>query len=252
MRWIDRFAYNNRIRRLDPAVKAGFSLIMILVCLGFDRPYVSAAALLLILILSVSLAGLPLRSFLKILAGEAAFLILSVVPIAVSIVRPSAAEPVPVFPLKLLITRDSALNALNLLTRTLACISAMNFLSMTTPVVDLIDLAGRLRVPEIMIDLMTLIYRFIFTLFDCLERMTAAKESRLGFRSLRTAFRSAGEIAANLFLETYRRSRKLQVSLESRCWDGAFRVIPQTYDPIRSLWERAPSRNQPVQNRETL
>lgn len=240
MRWIDRYAYNNRIRRLDPAVKAGFSLAVILVCLGFDRPVVSIAALILNILLSVSLAGLPLGSFLKILTGEAAFLVLSIISIAVSFVHPPTAESASIFPVKLLMTRDSVLNALNLLLRTLACVSAMNFLSMTTPIVDLIDLARRLRVPEIIIDLMTLIYRFIFTLFDCLERMIAAKESRLGFRSFRTAFRSAGEIAANLFLETYRKSQKLQLSLDSRCWDGTFRVIPQTYAPIRSLWGREP------------
>ena len=30
MRLIDRFAYNNRIRKLDPAWKAGFSLLLLL------------------------------------------------------------------------------------------------------------------------------------------------------------------------------------------------------------------------------
>ena len=232
MRRIDSFAYGNRIRRIDPAFKAGFSLLMILTCLIADRLPVSVGVLLLVLSCSVFLAGLPLRPTLKILAGESAFLFFSVLSIAVSISRSPANE------FRLILTRDSALAALNLLTRTIGCMSAMNFLSMTTPMTDLIDLMRRLRFPEIIIDLMTLIYRSVFTLLDCLERMIAAKEARLGFRSFRTSFRSVGEIAANLFLETYRKSRKMQLSLESRCWDGPFRVIPQTYEPICLLWKK--------------
>ena len=232
MRQIDRYAYNNRISRLDPAYKAGFSLLMILVCLIADRLPVSVGMLSLVLCCSVFLAGLPLKPTLKILAGESAFIFFSVLSIAVSISRSPTNE------LRLILARDSALAALNLLTRTIGCMSAMNFLSMTTPMTDLIDLMRRLCFPEIIIDLTTLIYRSVFTLFDCLERMVAAKEARLGFRSFRTSFRSVAEIAANLFLETYRKSRRMQLSLESRCWDGSFRVIPQTYEPICSLWKK--------------
>ena len=77
---------------------------------------------------------------------------------------------------------------------------------------------------------------FIFTLLDCLDRMIVAKEARLGFRTFRNAFRSSADIAASLFIDAYRRSQRLQIALEGRCWNGSFRVLPRDYESPRSLW----------------
>ena len=46
MHWIDRYAYSNRIRKLDPAYKAGFSLALIALCLVIDQPISSLMILL--------------------------------------------------------------------------------------------------------------------------------------------------------------------------------------------------------------
>jgi cobalt/nickel transport system permease protein len=113
-----------------------------------------------------------------------------------------------------------------LVSRALACATALNFLALTTPVVDLIDLGRRLHIPELLIDMMTLIYRFVFALLDSLEQMRLAQESRLGYANSRTAMRSAALIASNLFMDTFRRSQRLQVALEGRCYEGTLRVLP--------------------------
>ncbi len=85
MRLIDRFAYNNRIRKLDPAWKAGFSLLLLLSCLTVNRAGFSAACLTAVALITVLLAGIPLGPFLKILFTEAGFLVLSVGTVAVSV-----------------------------------------------------------------------------------------------------------------------------------------------------------------------
>ncbi len=68
----------------------------------------------------------------------------------------------------------------------------MNFMAMTTPLVDMVDLFRRVGVPVILIDVMTLMYRFIFVLLDSLDRMYVAQNSRLGYRSWRRGSTARG------------------------------------------------------------
>jgi cobalt/nickel transport system permease protein len=107
----------------------------------------------------------------------------------------------------------------------------MNFLALTTPLVDLVDLFRRWHVPTLLIDLMTVIYRFIFVLLDSFNRMYTAQESRLGYSS--SFYRSlvnAGLLGSRLFIDAYQRSRRLQVALASRNFSGDLRVLPASYE----------------------
>lgn len=232
MRWIDRFAYGNRIRGLDPAYKAGFSLAVLVLGLGLDRPTVSLGLMIGVIALSILWAGLPAGFVLRLLLVEGGFLVVGVLGIAVSINTITSPGAVALGPFWLNVTPASIYLALKLLLRSLGCASAMNFLALTTPLVDLIDLFRRMHVPDLLIDLMTLIYRFTFTLMDCLDRMVLAQEVRLGFQNMQRGLYSAGQIGANLFIEAFRRSQKLETSLEGRCWDGTLRVLPQEYEPL--------------------
>ncbi|GAB4441352.1 MAG: hypothetical protein Kow0031_23350 [Anaerolineae bacterium] len=119
---------------------------------------------------------------------------------------------------------------LNILLRALGAAAAMNFLALTTPLVDLVELFRRWRVPPEIIDLMTLIYRFIFVLLESLERMQMAQASRLGYQApyLR-AMNNAALLGSRLFIDTFQRSRRLQLALESRGFSGDLRVLPATY-----------------------
>ena len=235
MRWIDRFAYGSPIRKLDPVYKTGFSLLIIFFCLAAGRPFISIAALVIVLSLSLFIASLPAGFLLKLLFAEGGFLFFSVLGVALSIHTQPDVGGFPLGCFYILITPSSFTLAITLFLRSLACVAAMNFLALTTPLIDLIALFRRMHIPELLIDLMTLIYRFIFTLVDCLERMVLAMETRCGFCNWRRSMASAGQIGANLFIETYRKSRNLEKALEGRCWDGSLHVLPQEYDGLAEL-----------------
>jgi len=59
--------------------------------------------------------------------------------------------------------------------------------------------------------------------------MRTAQESRLGYVNSRRGLASAGILASQLFVDSYRRSRRLQTALESRGYDGELRVLPMRY-----------------------
>lgn len=232
MRIIDQYAYNNAIRKLDPAIKAGFSLLVIIFCLTIDRPLASFSFLIFVVFLSTFWARLPSGFVLRVLIGEASFLLFGVLGVAVSINSVSNGEALSIGPFWVNITTASLFTAFRLFIRSLGCASAMNFLALTTPLVDLIDLLRRIHLPELLIDLMTLVYRFVFTLLDCLERMIMAQEVRFGFNGWCRSLQSAGQITSNLFIETYRKSQKLDIALKGRSWEENFQVLPQEYEPL--------------------
>ncbi len=234
MHLIDRFAYANHIRKLHPGYKAGCSLLALVLCLGINRLQTSLLILFVMLGLSILWARLPARFVLRLTFVEGSFLLFGVLGVAISVSGIPSPGALAMGPLWFNLSAESVWTAVNLLLRALGCAAAMNFLALTTPMVDLIDLLRRLRVPAFLIELMSLMYRFIFVLLDSLERMILAQEVRLGFRNWRSSLYSAAQIGTNLFIEAFRRSQRLEVALQGRAWDGNLRVLPQEYEHMFS------------------
>lgn len=241
MHIIDRYAYANQIRRIDPAHKAGLALLVVVLCLALNSIAVGLVAAAWMWLLATHWAGLSGRVFGGVLLGEALFLALAVVGIAlsVSLSRPPApAWGWHVGPLWFGTSPESLALAVLLVSRALGCAAAMNFLALTTPLVDIIDLLRRLRVPALLIDLMTLMYRFIFILLESVQRMQRAQQSRLGYSTYRRSIHSAGQLGSRLFIDAYQRSQRLHIALQSRGYtEGELRVLPAAYQhDTHTLW----------------
>ncbi|EFO79727.1 cobalt ABC transporter, inner membrane subunit CbiQ [Oscillochloris trichoides DG-6] len=232
MQVIDRYAYSNAIRQVDPAQKAALALVALLLCLLLDHPLVSGLTIGWMLGLAVGWARLPGRVVVQTLAAQALFLLASTLGVALSLSWGGVAPrgwAVQIGSLWLSSSPEALQHALALVARALGSVAALNFLILTTPLVDLIDLLRRLRTPEVVIDLMTLTYRAIFVLLESLERMRIAQEARLGYCNPQRAMQSSALLISQLFIESYRRSLRLQESLESRGFQGSLRVLPSSY-----------------------
>ncbi|MBK8050041.1 MAG: hypothetical protein IPK16_24835 [Anaerolineales bacterium] len=83
--------------------------------------------------------------------------------------------------------------------------------------------------PEFLIDVMTVMYRFVFVLLETLGRIATAQDSRLGYVNRRRAMNSAALLGSQLFVTTFRRSQRLQTALDSRGYNNSLRVLPAEY-----------------------
>lgn len=231
MHIIDQHAYTNRISRVDPAHKAGLAILVIMLCIVLNRIAVGLLAVGWMWGLATWWAGLPWRVFGRVLLVEGMFLTLAVIGVALSfsLAPPGTGWSLSIGPLWVSSNPAAMQTAALLVARALGSAAAMNFLALTTPLVDIIDLLRRLRVPPLLIDLMTLIYRFIFTLLESLNRMYTAQDTRLGYSSFRRSMISAGLLGSRLFIDAYQRSQRLQIALESRGYAGELRVLPGDY-----------------------
>jgi cobalt/nickel transport system permease protein len=241
MRIIDRYAYNNRLRNVDPAYKVSLSFSVLLLCLLLNKPLVGLFALVWMYFLTARLAGIQGWVFGKVVLIEGAFMILATVGVVISV---SLIEPVGISswalrmgPLWLSSSPEALYEGVVIIARALGAAAAMNFLTLTTPLVDLLELSRRWRMPAILIDLTVIMHRFIFVLLDTLNTMAMAQDSRLGYTtSYWRAMNGAGLLGSRLFVNAFQRSRRLQIALESRGYEGGdIHMLPLVYKSDRRL-----------------
>lgn len=238
---IDTYAYASRLKNIDPMQKFVFALLTLGVCLWADTLVISLAVICVMGWMTIRSGGTPLAFFLKLLLVPMAFLVIGVFTIAINF----SSNPqgflfsVPIAGLWIGVSEVGMYEAGRLFFRVLGSVSCLYFLSLSTPMVDLLAVLRRLKVPKLMVEMMGLVYRFIFILLDTADTMFIAQNSRLGYRNLSTGYRSLGALASTLFIRAYKRSNDLFTSLEARGYDGDLNVFEEPYANSRKIYSVA-------------
>ena len=223
---IDRYAWTNRWSAHHPGERtllAGGLLLLALIL----PPRSSAPPIMLATSLAtVAGAGVPLAAYLRTLAIPAGFLLAGLPFLALSL-EPGAG-------LRLGFSADGARLALDVGLRSLACMSALACLILTTPVSELIPWLRRIGVPQAVVEIALLIYRLVFAVARQAIAARQAQEARLGYASIGRSIRSLGLLAATLLGRSLARARRLEIGLAARGFEGELRVL----SPRRALSAR--------------
>ena len=123
------------------------------------------------------------------------------------------------------LTGEGVRTAGQLAVRALAAALAMFTLACSTPMVDLLSGLRRARVPDPLVEIAALVYRFTFGLLESVGAIHAAQEARLGYATRRAALRSASMGVASLFLRSWDRARRLEAGLAGRGYEDALRTL---------------------------
>lgn len=209
---IDAYAYSNRLRRIHPGEKIIFSAATVALCLVFRSPVVSLLALAVISLLLARVAGVPLGAYWEFLRLPTGFIVIGVATIVIVVVPSDGAGALlslPLGPVRIGVTAASLLGGVRVLSASIGSVGSTLFLALTTPMVDITDQLRRWRVPALFVDLMLLVYRFIFVLLETAKSMHTAQEARLGYSTARRALRSVGMVASNLYLRANARASAL-------------------------------------------
>ncbi len=229
---IDKLCYQSKLRSRSAEEKFSFAVLTLCVCVCCRCAAVSCAVLLAMGLMTVCRGGVPLRRYLRLLLLPLSFLLLSALAITVQ-VQPA---PLDLFAVRLggwffTGSRAALAYALTLSVTALAAVSCLYFLSLTTPVPEILDVLRRLRCPKLVTELMLLIYRFIFVLLETASAIGVSQRCRLGNRDGRTSMRSFGQLGAVLLVRSAKRADALYASMEARCYDGELRVLPESRPP---------------------
>lgn len=229
---IDKLCYQSKLRYVNAAEKSAYAMLTLLMCVVSRSPVVASAAFAVNGLLTVGAGKIPLSRYLRLLLIPAAFLLLGTGALVLNL----SGEPMDAFAVSVgnwYITgsREALGQAARLCATAFAAVSCLYFLALSTTMTDIMGVLAKLHLPSFFIELMLLIYRFIFVLLETASSILTAQESRLGNRDLRTSVRSFGGMASALFLLALKRSNALYDAMESRCYDGRIRVLSREYPP---------------------
>lgn len=219
---IDEYAYRSKIAGVDPKGKLMFSLIPLCICLCMNSVLVSILTIVLMAAACVKCGRLSVKKYVKLMLIPVSFLMLGAVTIIINRYQSDSTLIVGITVGKYAygIDRTSLIKGIKLILRALGAVSCMYFLSLNTPMVDLFSFLRRTKLPELVISLMELIYRYIFVLWEEAERMRTAQKSRLGDRGFITSVRAMGSLISNLFMRAFARCDRAYTALEARGFDG--------------------------------
>lgn len=113
-----------------------------------------------------------------------------------------------------------------LVSRFLAMVAAMYFLCLSTPVVELTSALRHLHTPEIICDLMYLIYRGIYLLNAEASKVHRAQILRLGYCDWKTSLNSLALLIAAVFNHSLRHSHEATVAMLARGPEGKLPTVP--------------------------
>ncbi|MBA7603783.1 Energy-coupling factor transporter transmembrane protein EcfT [subsurface metagenome] len=114
---------------------------------------------------------------------------------------------------------------LNILAKAWLSILSLILLTATTRFSHLLKGLEQLRLPRVMVMILSFMYRYIFVLVDEVMRMRQARDSRnLGGGRLRQ-LRTVGNMIGTLFIRSYERGERVYAAMMARGFDGQTRTL---------------------------
>ncbi|MCX7715566.1 MAG: cobalt ECF transporter T component CbiQ [Clostridia bacterium] len=228
---IDKLAYRSRLRYISPAVKSFYAFVCMIICIALDCHIINAIVFFTMFSLIVIGGGTKLKTVINIFLLPLSFIILGAAAVCFTAGNTSndMLLSIGVDGLYLGIGKQSFDVCMHLITRCIAAVSCMYFLTLTTPMLALFSVLRKSIVPDFVVEIMELIYRYIFILYDISNQIYIAQSARLGYASIKTGYKSMGILIANLFARAYRQAEMSYVALESRGYEGEINTIDIEY-----------------------
>lgn len=227
---IDALAYTNRLRSLPPEHKLIFAIAL------FGLSYVAPIGVQILVtvwlgVWIVGYARIPVKIYRQLLLIPLSFWLVSVPALAIGVVgwqniatvQGDIGQGIKLGSLYLYISHQGIEQVRELLTRAIALTSCMYFVLLTVPFADILRILKRCGCPNLITELLALMYRFIFVLTDTANELLTAQQARSGYRTWRLGMHSLALIASQLLRRTLENYRQISMGLESRGFRGELR-----------------------------
>lgn len=223
---IDNCAYLNNIKDVNPLIKLGITFIGVIASMLTQNANIHILIMLFMTALILFIARVDMKLYIKCLKIPMIFLIIG---IGLNLINISFENKDYIFNVNILglyigTTEFAVKSSVNILLRAMSCIISIYFLILTTPFNQLIIVLKKLYIPHTLIELMILIYRFIFIFIEEAEEIYKSQQLKFGYTNLRTSYNSMSLLIKTLFFRMMRRYEDMSISLDIKLYDGKFHV----------------------------
>ncbi|ADP77749.1 cobalt ABC transporter, inner membrane subunit CbiQ [Methanothermus fervidus DSM 2088] len=226
---LDYIAHTNKLRNVNPELKIFFAISTMIVNLISNSILVPLIIVVIVGYLLIRKAGISKNFYCKFMFIPFVFALITFIFMAFFFGVGKPLLNLGIFGLS--ITEDGLNRGLTVFTKIIGGFSCLAFLAITTPINEFFKSLKKFKIPEIFLEITTMMYTSIFIIIEEGFRMYYSQETRLGYRDLKTAYKSLGMLAANLFLRAWERGEKLYLSMESRCYQGKIPSLKKNSSP---------------------
>ncbi|MDR2866815.1 MAG: energy-coupling factor ABC transporter permease [Methanomassiliicoccaceae archaeon] len=234
---VDIAAYGSPMLRWSPLAK--LFLVFSLLVMNIASPSVWMPVLSGIVGLSLFLYGSSLRPpgvMMRLFIYAQTFILIGAVIFAV-VIPGEMVMRMTIAGLSITFTDVGVSFAVLLYLRATAAILLMFAFAVSTPVPHLSAALKRLRLPDVFVEMMVLIYRYTFLLMESAERMHLAAECRFGYSSYGKSMRTTSKLFVGTFMRSMDTAERGQITLQCRNYRGEFRSLSE-FDE-RNRWPTA-------------
>lgn len=218
---LEYYSYNSKINSWNPHLKFWYSMVLIVLGIILSNIYISISIVFICGFIIIFLGKISLKKYIDFFKVPIIFLLISVAVININFSKNiTGFYYFNIGDLYIYTTDENIKKSCILFWRALSGVSSMYMLAFSTPLNEIIYVMKKVRTPKIIIELMYLVYRFIFIMRDSYKSMRKSIESRLGFRDYRISLLSFGKIISNILIVSLRKSNFFYDSMESRCYRG--------------------------------
>lgn len=223
---IDNCAYLNNIKDVNPLIKLGITSIGVIASMLTQNAKIHILIMLFMTSIIIFIARVDVKLYIRCLKIPMFFLVLG---IGLNLINISFENKDYIFNINILglyigTTEFAVKSSVNILLRAMSCIISIYFLILTTPFNQLIIVLKKLHIPHILIELMILIYRFIFIFIEESEEIYKSQQLKFGYTNLKTSYNSMSLLIKTLFFRMMRRYEDMSTSLDIKLYDGKFHV----------------------------
>lgn len=223
---IDEYAYSSGLKNINSGLKIIVALSFIVISVCADNLITPLFCVLSCCLVTIFIGKMHFKNYISLFSIPFVFMLMGSVAIAMTI--NFSGEFFIKFYYK------DIIHALIISAKALGSVSAMYMLSLSTPMNEIISVLGKIRLPEILCELMRLMYRYIFILVDSQVKMKNSAASRLGYSGYRRSIKTFGLVCSNLLVVSLHRASDYYNAVESRSCRKNMKFLIQKH-PIKVM-----------------
>ncbi|MDD3570876.1 MAG: cobalt ECF transporter T component CbiQ [Lachnospiraceae bacterium] len=218
---IDLIAQSSLLKDVNAVLKCTVAVCVLIMVMVGNNILFSAITVVSMAFITIKIGGVRIATYLKLMLMPLVFIVLGTVAIAISISKNKVGIiNLPLFGYYLCITKYGFLEAFKVSLNALGGVSSLYMLSLSTPMYEVIEVLKKCKLPQVVIELMFLIYRYIFILLKMQSLMHTSAESRLGYSGIKQSFFSFSHIGANLLAVSFKKAGDYYDAMVSRGYNG--------------------------------
>jgi cobalt/nickel transport system permease protein len=228
---VDRSAYTNALAKNSQITKTFFALSALVICVSAPTFIVPIVVFAICTILILGLAKVKAHLYLNLFVYPTFMLTISCIFLALFFGSgvPLIEIPLPWFTWS--IFKSGISMSVNTFLRVEGALSCLFFLVLTTSITDLCVILRRIRMPQVMVEMSMMIYRYIFLFLEVSEKMSLAQKLRLGRSGWLSSIRSLAMLIGSLFIRTLDQGERTLIAMTARGYSGDIRILEDFPSP---------------------